>query len=85
MLLYFKIDKNRASNLVGLFWLWNPLIANISTRGNGDSIVGISILLALFCLLKGKYILSGILLGFSIHYRLYPIIFSLAMFLSIDD
>lgn len=58
-------------------WLYNPLPFIICTRGNVDSISSVFILLALLYHLKQKYVWSGVLLGVSVHLRLYPIIFVL--------
>ncbi|XP_038217253.1 GPI mannosyltransferase 1 [Zerene cesonia] len=74
-----------------LFWLYNPMSIAISTRGNADSVPCFIIILSLFFLqtniVEGytKYVLSGILLGFSIHLRLYPIAFTFPMYLSLGE
>lgn len=58
-------------------WLYNPLPIIICTRGNVDCISSVFILLALLYHLKQQYVWSGALLAFSVHLRLYPIIFLL--------
>lgn len=74
-----------------LFWLYNPMSIAISTRGNADSVPCLFIILSLLYLqtdlVKGlsKYALSGILLGISIHLRLYPLAFSFPMYLSLGE
>lgn len=71
-----------------LFWLYNPMSIAISTRGNADSFPSIFIILSLLflhsnCNWNTKYIMSGVLLGVSIHLRIYPLVFSFPMYLSL--
>ena len=68
---------------VHLLWLFNPVIINISTRGNADSLVLLPILLALAAHIKSNTdegshtarISAGISLAFAVHIRLFPVIF----------
>lgn len=67
-------------------WLYNPLCIIISTRGNSDSLSSFLVLLTLYLFQKEyNYLLVGFFHALSIHIRIYPIIFSLAMYLSISD
>lgn len=66
-----------------LTWLYNPLAVVISTRGNGDSLAAALVILTVMFLKKENYMLAGVVHGLSIHIRLYPIAFSLAMYSSI--
>ncbi|KOB75558.1 GPI mannosyltransferase [Operophtera brumata] len=72
-----------------LFWLYNPMSIAISTRGNADSVPCFFIVLSLLFLQTDavkssiKYAISGILLGISIHLRMYPLAFSFPMYLSL--
>lgn len=68
-----------------LTWLYNPLAIIISTRGNSDSLTAVLVLSSLFLVIDNKVrpILAGIFLGLAIHVRLYPIAFSLPMYLSL--
>lgn len=86
-ILYEKLMKvQQFSDLVSLrcaqAWIFNPISIIISTRGNSDSLIGLSVLLSVFFLLKHKPSLAGLFLALSIHLRLYPIIFSLPMYLA---
>lgn len=77
------------STYCALFWLYNPMSIAISTRGNADSVPCFFIILSLLFLqtevVKGleKYAISGALLGVSVHLRLYPLVFSFPMYLSL--
>lgn len=77
-----KYDE-RVIDISLFLWLYNPLTVIISTRGNADSLAVLPVILTLDLLQMDKFLLAGLIHGFSIHFRLYPIIFSLAMFLSI--
>ncbi|XP_036149064.1 GPI mannosyltransferase 1 [Monomorium pharaonis] len=66
-----------------LLWLYNPLTLVISTRGNADSLAVLLVALTLDSLQRDKIVLTGLLHGLSVHFRLYPLMFSLPMFLSL--
>lgn len=66
-----------------LLWLYNPLTLVISTRGNADSLAVLLVVLTLDLLQRDKIVLAGLLHGISVHFRLYPLMFSLPMFLSL--
>lgn len=73
-----------------LFWLYNPMAIVIATRGNGDAITGLLILLTIFALQRSvkpqnttglNYVfMAGICHALAIHFRLYPIAFSVAYY-----
>lgn len=69
-----------------LLWLYNPLTMVIATRGNGDSLTSLLVLVTLWLLLKPldsqiQYFIAGLVHGLAIHFRIYPLVFSLSMFL----
>lgn len=78
-----------------LTWLYNPMAVVIATRGNGDSITSLFILLTIFALQRSirnakmnqlTYVLfAGACHGLAIHFRLFPIAFSLAYYLYLGD
>jgi len=66
-------------------WLLNPIAINVSTRGNAESVVALLIVLALRHLYQGhtstpKLILGAALYGLSVHFKIYPILYSLPLF-----
>lgn len=65
-------------------WLLNPLVFNISTRGSSDSIASLLILLTLYYLKNKKTLLAGFIYGLAVHFRIYPLIYSLIFYFSID-
>ncbi|XP_069677549.1 GPI mannosyltransferase 1 [Periplaneta americana] len=66
-----------------MVWLYNPLAVIIATRGNADSISAMLVLMTLLLLEKEYILLAAVIHGLAIHVRLYPVAFSLAMYLSI--
>lgn len=81
------IARQRYNKIVedycALLWLYNPLTFVISTRGNADSLAVLLVVLTLDFLQRDKIVSAGLLHGISVHFRLYPLIFSLPMFLSL--
>ena len=68
-------------NYASLFYLYNPLTIVICTRGSADCIITFLVLLSLIYLEKKKYILSAIIYGFAVHFKIYPIIYAPSIFL----
>lgn len=80
-----KENKNLlevTADIAMISWLYNPLTIAVGTRGNCDSIAGTLVLLTLYYLQnKKKYFTAGVIHGLSIHFRLYPVIYSLTFFM----
>lgn len=70
-------------DLCAFLWLYNPLTLVISTRGNADSLAVLLVTLTLDLLQRDEVALAGLLHGASVHFRLYPLMFSLPMLLSL--
>lgn len=73
------------NNVCAYIWLYNPLSIIISTRGNADSISCFLVLLTLLFHIKHRYELSAIFFALSVHVRIYPIIYGLVLYLSINN
>lgn len=91
-----RLKFERMGNFSACFWLYNPLTMVIATRGNGDAITCCLVLMSIYYLLKvqenGKsqqneknVIAAGVFHGLAIHFRLYPIFFSLAYYMFLSD
>lgn len=78
-------SNDKTSGICALVWLYCPLTIVISTRGNADAVAVVLVLLTLNYLISDKPFLAGIIHGISAHFRLYPIAFSLVMYLGISD
>lgn len=77
--------KKKTANLCALLWLYNPLAIVISTRGNADSLAVYLVLWTLYLLQNDDIIMTGLTHGLSIHFRLYPLAFSLVMYLHLRE
>lgn len=81
-----RVQLSRAPNIAMLIWLYNPMTVAIATRGNCDSVAGFLVLLTLYAFeCKKFYFISGIVLGLAIHVRLYPLAYSVALFMSLSN
>ncbi len=57
----------------------------VSTRGNAESIVTTLVLLSLFLFRERVFVLSGLAFGLAIHFKVYPIIYSLSFYVALTD
>ncbi|KAK4229217.1 PIG-M-domain-containing protein [Podospora fimiseda] len=60
-------------------WLLNPMVATISTRGSSEGLLGVLTTFLLWSVLSNRLTLSAILLGFSVHFKIYPFIYAPAI------
>lgn len=66
-------------------WLWNPMVATISTRGSSEGLLGV-LTMALLWAVEGKRIgFAGFILGLSVHFKIYPFIYAPAIIWWMDD
>lgn len=61
-------------------WMLNPMTVAISTRGSFEPILSLLILSSVHLLVGGKHVYAGLLFGLSIHFKLYPIIYSFTLY-----
>ncbi|KAL7009646.1 GPI mannosyltransferase 1 [Cystobasidiomycetes sp. EMM_F5] len=73
------VTARQAKTYVAIIWLLNPFVANISTRGSAESVLAVMVLASLATAEEGRLIISAILLGLSAHFKLYPVIYGIAM------
>lgn len=71
--------------LVGVFWLFNPITAAVSVRGNAESVLGVVILACLYCVLSRRVFAAGLLFGVAIHLKLYPVIYAPIIYLMLCE
>jgi phosphatidylinositol glycan class M len=62
-------------------WLLNPISAGVSTRGNAESLLGCVILCAIYAVKQNRPICAGVALSLAVHLKIYPIIYSLPLYL----
>eukprot|EP01134_Creolimax_fragrantissima_P000287 CFRG0287T1 len=66
-------------------WLLNPIAFGVSTRGNAESLICVTVLGSLFMLETNRVFASGLLLGGAIHLKIYPVLYTLPMYLWLSD
>ncbi|KAK1131313.1 hypothetical protein K0M31_017600 [Melipona bicolor] len=77
--------NEKLQRICAFTWLYNPFTIVISTRGNADTISVFLVMLTLYLYLQDKFILAGLFHALSVHFRLYPIVFSIPMYFSLRD
>lgn len=95
LLLSDRVKFEKMGNFAAQVWIYNPMTMVIATRGNGDAISCALVLLSIYYVLKSNdydtkssernVILSGIFHGLAVHFRLYPVFFSLAFYLFLSN
>ncbi|KAJ1413474.1 Mannosyltransferase, DXD [Sesbania bispinosa] len=78
-----KVPENLCNYSV-MAWLFNPFTFTIGTRGNCEPIVSAMILWIIICLMKGNVLQSAFWYGLVVHFRIYPIIYSIPIILVLD-
>lgn len=81
---YRKMGDERALKFASI-WLLNPMVATISTRGSSEGLLGVFVTALLWSVLAKKLPLAGFLLGFSVHFKIYPFIYAASIIWWLDD
>jgi len=66
-------------------WLLNPMVAQISTRGSSEGVLALMVMALLWACLSRQWALAGIILGASVHFKIYPFIYAAAIIWWLDD
>ncbi len=64
-------------------WLLNPIVINVSTRGNAEGFVAIWAVASLYAFQTRRYTAAAALLGVATHVKLYPVVYGVPMALFI--
>ncbi|KAH6675376.1 GPI mannosyltransferase [Plectosphaerella plurivora] len=78
------MDEQRALRFASI-WLLNPMVATISTRGSSEGLLGVLVMALLWAVLGRRITLAGVILGFSVHFKIYPFIYAPAIVWWLDD
>uniref|UniRef100_H2YHC0 GPI alpha-1,4-mannosyltransferase I, catalytic subunit n=1 Tax=Ciona savignyi TaxID=51511 RepID=H2YHC0_CIOSA len=58
-------------------WLFNPLTATVSCRGNAESILAFLVCCTVYLLFKKQTFAAGIIFGLAVHLKIYPMVYAL--------
>ncbi|KAF2007334.1 glycosyltransferase family 50 protein [Amniculicola lignicola CBS 123094] len=72
---YQKMPQEQALKFASI-WLLNPMVATISTRGSSEGLLGVIVIALLWAVLSKRAELAGVLLGFAVHFKIYPFIYA---------
>ncbi|OQE74655.1 hypothetical protein PENNAL_c0075G10538 [Penicillium nalgiovense] len=75
----YCFPAERALRYVAAVWLWNPMVANISTRGSSEGLLGVLVAALLWAALTKKPIFAGLILGLAVHFKIYPFIYGVSI------
>jgi phosphatidylinositol glycan class M len=66
-------------------FLLSPVVINVSTRGNADSIVCAFAVAAVYFLMVKRVRLAAVSFGLAVHLKIYPIVYALPLVLFLDE
>ncbi|GAB5033328.1 gpi mannosyltransferase 1 [Nannochloropsis oceanica] len=66
-------------------WLLNPLVINFSTRGSADTLVSALVLATVLFVQQNRPVLAGVFHGAAVHFKLYPIVFSISFLAALSS
>ncbi|KAF2021767.1 glycosyltransferase family 50 protein [Aaosphaeria arxii CBS 175.79] len=72
---YQHMPQERALKFASI-WLLNPMVATISTRGSSEGLLGVFVTALLWAVLARRTRIAGLLLGFAVHFKIYPFIYA---------
>lgn len=84
LLIAYILFQLQGNELYCAIYLFNPIVFNISTRGNADQIVALLVVCCVYFLEKRRTILAAICFGISVQFKIYPIIYAPTFFFAID-
>jgi GPI mannosyltransferase 1 subunit M len=78
------MSMERALKFAGI-WLLNPMVATISTRGSSEGLLGVMVIALLWAVMQRRVLVAGVLLGFGVHFKIYPFIYAPSIVWWLDD
>lgn len=75
----------RRAGAFAAIWLWNPMVATISTRGSSEGLLGVLTMALLWAVERKRVALAAAVLGLSVHFKIYPFIYAPAIVWWMDE
>lgn len=75
--------QRSAKWMVMVFIVFNPVVLNVSTRGNSDMLISFMSMGVLAKFAEGRYFMAATILGFAVHFKIYPVIYALPLVLGV--
>ncbi|EYE94983.1 glycosylphosphatidylinositol-alpha 1,4 mannosyltransferase I [Aspergillus ruber CBS 135680] len=75
---HYGMDTGRAMKFACV-WLLNPMVANISTRGSSEGLLGVLVAGVLWAALSRRVVVAGMLLGLGVHFKIYPFVYGVSI------
>ncbi|KAK2590842.1 GPI mannosyltransferase 1 [Conoideocrella luteorostrata] len=66
-------------------WLWNPMVATISTRGSAEGLLGVLTMGLVWAVERKRFTAAGVVLGLGVHFKIYPFIWAPAIMWWMDE
>jgi GPI mannosyltransferase 1 subunit M len=77
------VSNSKATLYVASIWLLNPIIANISTRGSAESVLGVLVVSVLALAERGRWNAAAVAFGLAVHFKIFPIIYGSSLLAAI--
>ncbi|KAG8889927.1 COPII coat GTPase [Tulasnella sp. 332] len=75
--------RTRAVWWIGGLWLLNPMVANISTRGSAESVLGLMVISSLGFMVYDQDVAAAITLGTAAHFKIYPVVYGTSVLMAL--
>ena len=79
----YAVSTERALKFAAV-WLLNPMVANISTRGSSEGLLGVLVSGLVWAALSRRVVLAGVLLGLATHFKIYPFIYGVSILWALE-
>ncbi|KAI9799918.1 MAG: GPI mannosyltransferase 1 [Piccolia ochrophora] len=80
----YGLTETRALKFASI-WLLNPMVATISTRGSSEGLLCVLVVALLWAAEQRRIKLAGVLLGLSVHLKIYPFIYGASILWWLDE
>ncbi|ODM18220.1 GPI mannosyltransferase 1 [Aspergillus cristatus] len=80
---HYGMDTAKAMKFACV-WLLNPMVANISTRGSSEGLLGVLVAGVLWAALSKRVVVAGVLLGLGVHFKIYPFVYGVSILWWLD-